>query len=363
MFVPLRNIGSFSNLLVLPPYPWCPACSPVSFTVSPSPMIVEKPASITLITDTLGGPGKAVRVSKDPTCDNPVVGAEDIPWISGVLVSFTPREVAPIAFICTLSGDSVFSALPGFTSITSSCLDQTINGQEDSLDCGGPSCVKCSPTAHPLLPPTGPLFGYIAGTMSPEIYYVPSKNPAAQNEDVTLSFSPRALRKHTIQQVQSDVAVRLATDHLCTAVVGQLDVLLPGTISNAVLRPTTSAHPVYVCISIGDGPFEPIPTIVPNFSVQNTCTDRVKNGDEGEVDCGGSCGPCVRFTPLHGQGSSTVTETSPAYVGEAVTIVLSGVDPGPFRWLKLSSLADCADLISQTTANWESGESVILSTE
>lgn len=167
----------------------CQVCPAKLFNFEPSPMVDDKIATLS-VSNNLWSSGGSVRLSKEPSCLIPVLGAENMPWTVENTIVFTPREVTKV-YVCT-SADSVhYTVLPGFSSIQSSCMDGVRNGVEDGSDCGGPDCVKCPPTMHPTLPTYGSLLEYVPSMKSIALYYVPVPTEASVQKEFFLAFNQK----------------------------------------------------------------------------------------------------------------------------------------------------------------------------
>ncbi|MCB9593619.1 MAG: hypothetical protein H6719_12875 [Sandaracinaceae bacterium] len=148
--------------------------------------------------------------------------------------------------------------------VEATCTDELQNGLETDVDCGGNTCMPC---ADGLMCESGP--DCASGVCTSGVCVAPSCTDGARNQD------------------ESDIDCGGA---ICDACEDGRECAAGTDCTSGVCDAPTST-----CVSAG-------------------CGDGVLNGDESDVDCGGSCAPCA-----DGRDCAAGTDCMSAYCSPSMT--------------------------------------------
>ena len=157
--------------------------------------------------------------------------------------------------LCLVNKDCDSKVCAGGVCTASSCTDTFQNGQETDVDCGGPSCPACASCTDGL------------------------KNGAETGVDCGGSCKSKCSNGAACL-IASDCTSNVCQNNMCVAPC------LPDWGSYGSCSVSTCGQTGTKSRSDGCGNTETLSCSTPACP---TCYDRIKNGPETDVDCGGSC--------------------------------------------------------------------------
>lgn len=180
------------------------------------------------------------------------------------------------------------------------CLDGTLNGQEEGIDCGGPNCLPC-PTCND---------GILNGDEEDVDCGGSCEDCVCFDQVLYLSIQFDHYPEETCWEIRDPEGVLITSAGPFTEAIGLStyteQINLP---EGQYIFSIKDSYGDGICCNYGEGSFELLDahgsTLLAGneftaatsvaFCVRNTidrCLDGIQNGTETAVDCGGNCAPC-----------------------------------------------------------------------